>query len=153
MPQSLSRLLAHLIFSTKHREPWITPAIRNELHSYLGGVLKHIDCLPIRVGGVADHVHLFFGMPRTLSTAQIVEKVKVASSKWIKEKAPEFSAFHWQNGYGIFSVSQSEADTVERYVANQENITGRSRFKRNTGNFSIGTASFTMNVTCGTDAG
>lgn len=134
MPQSLSRLLAHLIFSTKHREPWITPAIRNDLHSYLGGVLKHIDCIPIRVGGVADHVHLFFGMPRTLSTAQIVEKVKVASSKWIKEKGPEFSAFHWQNGYGIFSVSQSEADTVERYVTHQDDhhrtITFQEEYRR-----------------------
>jgi putative transposase len=120
MPQSLSRMLAHLVFSTKHREPWITPAIREELHSYLGGVLKNSDCPPVRVGGVADHVHLFFGMSRTLSIAQVVEKVKVASSKWMKEQGPEFSVFHWQSGYGIFSVSQSEADRVEHYVATQE---------------------------------
>lgn len=120
MPQSLSRLLSHLVFSTKNRDPWITPVVRDELHSYLGGVLKNIDCTPIRMGGVADHVHLFFGMTRTLSVAQVVEKVKVSSSKWIKEKGPEFSAFHWQNGYGIFSVSQSEADRVENYVATQE---------------------------------
>jgi REP element-mobilizing transposase RayT len=120
MPQSLSRMLAHLVFSTKHREPWITPAVRVGLHSYLGGVLKNCDCPPIRVGGVADHVHLFFGMSRTLSTAQVVEKVKVASSKWIKEQGPEFSAFHWQSGYGIFSVSQSETGRVEQYVATQE---------------------------------
>lgn len=120
MPQSLSRMLSHLIFSTKHREPWITPGVRDELQSYLGGVLKNIECPPIRVGGVADHVHLFFGLSRTFSIAQIVEKVKVASSKWIKDKGPEFRGFHWQNGYGIFSVSQSEAEKVEHYIATQE---------------------------------
>lgn len=120
MPQSLCRLLSHLVFSTKNREPWITPDVRDDLHAYLGGVLKHIDCTPIRVGGVADHVHLFFGMNRTLSVAQVVEKVKTASSKWIKELRPALSSFHWQNGYGIFSVSQSDADAVDRYVRNQE---------------------------------
>jgi len=120
MPQSLCRLLSHLVFSTKGREPWITPAIRDELHAYLGGVLKNIDCVPIRVGGVADHVHLFFGMNRTMSVAQVVEKLKTASSKWIKEQGPDFAAFHWQNGYGIFSVSQSDAEAVENYVRNQE---------------------------------
>ena len=72
------------------------------------------------MGGVTDHVHLFFGTTRTLSIAQIVEKVKVASSKWIKERDEQSSAFHWQSGYGIFSVSQSEADKVEHYVATQE---------------------------------
>ena len=120
MPQSLCRLLSHLVFSTKDRERWITASIRDELHAYLGGVLKNIDCIPIRMGGVEDHVHLFFGMNRTMSVAQVVEKVKTASSKWIKDERPEFAGFHWQNGYGIFSVSQSDADAVERYILNQE---------------------------------
>ena len=120
MPQSLCRLLSHLVFSTKGRDSWITPGVRDELHSYMGGVLKRIDCTPIRVGGVDDHVHLFFGMNRTMSVAQVVEKVKTASSKWLKDQSPAFAPFHWQNGYGIFSVSQSDADAVDRYVRHQE---------------------------------
>ena len=120
MPQSLSRILIHLVFSTKNREPVITPEIRTELHPYLAGTLDKIDCPSLRVGGVADHVHLFFGLSRTRTIAEVVETVKTSSSKWLKSKGPEFSGFHWQSGYGAFSVSQSDADTVVNYVANQE---------------------------------
>ena len=84
------------------------------------GTLDNIDCPSLRVGGVADHVHLFFGLSRTRTIAEVVETVKTSSSKWIKTKGPEFSGFHWQSGYGAFSVSQSDADTVVNYVANQE---------------------------------
>jgi REP element-mobilizing transposase RayT len=120
MPQSLSRVLIHLVFSTKNREPVITPKIITELHPYIAGTLDNIDCPSLRVGGVADHVHLFFGLSRTRTIAEVVETVKTSSSKWIKTKGPEFSGFHWQSGYGAFSVSQSDADTVVNYVANQE---------------------------------
>lgn len=120
MPQSLSRILVHLVFSTKNREPVLTPAIRAELHPYLAGTLDKIDCPSLRVGGVADHVHLFFGLSRTRTTAEVVEVVKTSSSKWIKTKGTAFGAFHWQSGYGAFSVSQSDADAVVEYVRNQE---------------------------------
>jgi REP element-mobilizing transposase RayT len=120
MPQSLSRVLTHLVFSMKNREPVLTPEIRTELHPYLAGTLDNIDCPSLRVGGVADHVHLFFGLSRTRTIAEVVETVKTSSSKWIKTKGPEFSGFYWQSGYGAFSVSQSDADTVVNYVANQE---------------------------------
>ena len=82
MPQSLSRILVHLIFSTKDRVPVLTPAIRSELHPYLAVVLRDNDCPSLRVGGAADHVHLFFGLARTLPVAKVVEIVKTSSSKW-----------------------------------------------------------------------
>lgn len=88
------------------------------LPGYLGGVLQHIDCTPIRVGGVCDHVHLFFGVNHTISVTKVVEKLKTSSAKWSKEKAPGLTAFHGQHGCGIFSVSQSDA--VEHYVRDQE---------------------------------
>jgi REP element-mobilizing transposase RayT len=120
MPQSLARILVHLIFSTKDRAPVLTPAIRAELHPYLAVVLRDNDCPSLKVGGVADHVHLFFGLSRTLTVAKVVEIVKTSSSKWIKTKGAELVSFHWQNGYGAFSVSQSDADAVVRYIENQE---------------------------------
>jgi len=119
MPQSLSRVLVHLVFSTKNREPVLTPAIQSELHPYLAGTLDNIDCPSLQVGGVEDHVHLFFGLSRTRTMAEVVETVKTSSSKWIKTKGPEFNGFHWQSGYGVFSVSQSDADTVVAYIINQ----------------------------------
>ena len=120
MPQSLSRVLIHLVFSTKNREPLLTPAIQSELHPYLAGALDNMNCPSLRVGGVEDHVHLFFGLCRTLTIAQVVESVKTSSSKWIKSKGGGFAGFHWQSGYGAFSVSQSDADAVVAYVAEQE---------------------------------
>ena len=119
MPQSLSRILIHLVFSTKNRERVLTSSVRTELHPYLAGTLDNIECPSLQVGGMEDHVHLFFGLSRTRTIADVVEMVKTSSSKWIKTKAAEFVEFHWQSGYSAFSVSQSDADTVVAYIRNQ----------------------------------
>ena len=119
MPQSLSRILIHLVFSTKNRERVLTPVIQTELHPYLAGMLDNLQCPSLRVGGVQDHVHLFFGLSRTRTIAEVVETVKTSSSKWIKTKGAAFADFHWQSGYGAFSVSQSDAETVAAYIRNQ----------------------------------
>ena len=119
MPQSLSRILIHLVFSTKNRERTLTPEIQTELHSYLAGTLDNIKCPSLQVGGVQDHVHLLFGLSRTHTIAEVVETVKTSSSRWIKSKGSELVAFHWQSGYGAFSVSQSDADVVVTYIRNQ----------------------------------
>ena len=120
MPQSLSRVLVHLVFSTKNRTPILTGDIQGEIHRYLVGVLNRFDCPSLRVGGVADHVHLFFGLSRSRSIAEVVEVTKTSSSKWIKTKGPQFSDFHWQAGYGAFSISQSHVDRLVSYIENQE---------------------------------
>jgi len=119
MAQSLSSLLTHLVFSTKNREAWLTGEVAAEIHPYLTGVLNRVDCPPIQIGGIADHVHLFFRLARTRTIAEVVETVKTSSSKWIKTKGARFSAFHWQSGYGAFSVSQSDSDAVVAYIRNQ----------------------------------
>jgi putative transposase len=120
MPQSLSRVLVHLVFSTKNREPVLLPAIRSELHPYLAVVLKNDNCPSLQVGGVEDHVHLLFALSRTRSIAQVVENVKTSSSKWLKTKGAALADFHWQNGYGVFTVGRSEVDGVIHYIRHQE---------------------------------
>jgi len=119
MSQSLSRILVHLIFSTKNRERFLTPEISRELHPYLTTVLREDGCPALEVGGVEDHVHLLFGLSRTRTMAQVVETVKTSSSKWIKTKGPDFAEFHWQAGYGAFSVGQSNVAAVTRYIQDQ----------------------------------
>ena len=119
MPQSLSRILIHLVFSTKDRNRVLTPAIQTELHPYLAGVLNGIECPSLQVGGIEDHVHSLFGLSRTRTIAAVVETIKTSSSKWIKTKGAQFSDFHWQAGYGAFSVSQSDADAVIAYIQTQ----------------------------------
>jgi putative transposase len=119
MPQSLSSLLTHLVFSTKNREHWLKGDVAAEIHPYLAGVLNNVGCPSIQVGGVSDHVHIFCRLSRTKSVAEVVETVKTSSSKWIKTKGQEFAGFHWQSGYGAFSVSQSDSDAVISYIPNQ----------------------------------
>jgi putative transposase len=119
VPQSLSNLFVHVVFSTKNREHYLTGPAGAEIHPYLAGVLNNANCPSIQVGGVADHVHLFFRQARTAAISEIVETVKTSSSKWIKTKGPQYAAFHWQSGYGAFSVSQSDANAVVTYIRNQ----------------------------------
>ncbi len=90
MPQCLSRILIHAVLSTKERSRAIAPEIQAELHPYLAGTLGKIGCPALQVGGVEDHVHLFFGLSRTRTIAEVVEMIKTSSSKWIKTKGVEF---------------------------------------------------------------
>ena len=120
MPQSLAKILVHIVFSTKFRTPVLNADVGRELHAYLAGILKQCNSPAIRIGGTADHVHILCNLSRTLALANVVEEIKTGSSKWLKTKGPEFRTFHWQNGYGAFSVSQSAVDAVVRYIDNQE---------------------------------
>ncbi len=120
MPQSLSFVLVHLVFSTKGRVPALEPSIRPPLHAYLATVARNADCLCYRVGGVADHVHLAIRISRTLTIAQLVEELKTSSSKWLKAQSSGWTHFAWQNGYGAFSVSPSDLDVLTNYIDSQE---------------------------------
>jgi REP-associated tyrosine transposase len=120
MPQSHSKVILHIIFSTKDREPWLDSYVRPRVHAYLATVCRDVGAEVVRVGGVADHVHIITTLPRTLSQAQFIEQIKKASSKWIKELDARYRGFFWQRGYGAFSVSSSQLNAVLQYVESQE---------------------------------
>ena len=121
MPQSLSVVYLHLVFSTKDRRPFLRDQeIREMLHAYLGEVSKRLDCPPILVGGVEDHVHLLARFGRTMTQAEWVKELKRVSNLWLKEQGVEFADFEWQGGYADFSVSQSNLEQVKEYIARQE---------------------------------
>jgi putative transposase len=120
MSQSLAQNLLHLVFSTKHRAPLLTAAIRLEMNAYLAGILRSWESPAILVNSVEDHVHLLFALSKNHALKTVVEEVKKGSSKWVKTKGSLFANFHWQAGYGAFSVSQSNAPAVRHYIANQE---------------------------------
>jgi putative transposase len=121
MPQSLAKILVHTVFSTKDRRPFLRDkSLRDELHRYIGGILANLDCQPIIIGGVEDHVHLLCALSRTCDAAEMVKEVKRGSSLWIKTKSPDLQDFAWQNGYGIFSIGFSQIDAVKEYIAGQE---------------------------------
>jgi REP element-mobilizing transposase RayT len=98
----------------------ITDSEADILYSYIGGILRNIRSIPIRIGGTSDHVHILCTLPKTLSLADLMEEVKRSSSKWIKTQNDNFKNFYWQDGYGGFTVGWSQIETVKRYIQNQE---------------------------------
>ncbi len=127
MSQSLARIVVHVIFSTKNRDPLIGPDVRDDLFAYLAGTLNAIDCHAIRIGGIDDHVHLLFVLSKNVKLTKAIEEVKKESSKWAKERV--HPKFYWQTGYGAFSVSASMEDVVSAYIDNQEEHHKKQTFK------------------------
>ncbi len=118
MPSTHTSLHYHLIFATKNREPNISPAWRAGLHSYLGGIVKGLDGHPEGIGGVADHVHLLVSLKPTACLSDFMRELKKSSSAWVRES--KLPGFQWQEGYAGFTVSASASESVQRYIANQE---------------------------------
>jgi REP element-mobilizing transposase RayT len=119
MSQSLVKNYIHIVFSTKHRAPIIVPPYEQELHSYLGGICKNLECQPIKIGGYTDHIHILCMLSKKIALMKLLEEVKSHSSKWMKTKDESLSNFYWQDGYGAFSVNPSEIDKVIAYISNQ----------------------------------
>jgi REP element-mobilizing transposase RayT len=121
MPQSLSNVLVHIIFSTKERHPFLAdPDLRRATHKYLAEVSTQLHCPAVKVGGVEDHVHILARQARTITVADWVKELKRTSSLWIKEVPGGPKVFRWQSGYGAFSVGQSQSKAVCAYITGQE---------------------------------
>ena len=120
MTQSLSNILVHIVFSTKQRTSWLNPEICAELYPYIAQILKTKNTHPYRIGGTADHIHILCRLVKTISISALIEEIKTSTSKWIKTKKNfDLNDFHWQNGYGVFSISPGHLDIVTTYIANQ----------------------------------
>ena len=130
MPQSLSQIYIHLVFSTKNHKPFVDETIQPELYAYIAKIL-HDECSsPAKIiGGVEDHIHILLNLSRTCTVAHLVEMVKKRSSKWIKTKGEKYRSFQWQIGYGVFSVSRSGLEAVTKYISNQKEHHTKRSFK------------------------
>ena len=129
MPQSLTKVYVHLVFSTKGRVPRIRDEMKDELFDYLGGICNNLECYPVRVGGHRDHIHILCILSKKIALMKALEEIKKSSSKWIKSRWPDQQNFFWQNGYGAFSVNPAQIDVVVRYIDNQAEHHGRKSFQ------------------------
>lgn len=120
MPGTFHNLKLHMVFSTAGREPWLQPKIRSRVHEYLGGIIKSERGIPLEIGGIADHVHILFGWRTDEALSVLARKLKANSSNWIRETFPGLGKFRWQEGYSMFSVSQSQVKNVRGYIQRQE---------------------------------
>jgi len=130
MPQSLSQVYVHIIFSTKHRVNMIDEKIENRLFSYIGSVCKDMSCIPLQIGGYQNHVHILCKLSREVSQSHLVQHIKQYSSKWIKTMDSQYSSFYWQRGYGIFSVDGKHVETLKHYIKNQSEHHQKIDFKK-----------------------
>lgn len=113
MPGTYSQILLHVIFSTRHREPWITPDIAERLYAYIGGLVRAQNGVLYDIGGVEDHVHLYLRWRPDATVSDLMRTVKARSSSWVHDTFPNLGAFAWQEGYGVFSVSKSQEEYVK----------------------------------------
>jgi putative transposase len=120
MAQTLTSLLVHIVFSTKHRQLIITPEIEPHLFAYMGGILRNNNSRLLTAGGTMDHIHLLVSQSKNIALSELVMDVKKDSSSWIKTQDRAFRNFHWQDGYGGFSVGVAEVPRLRRYIGNQK---------------------------------
>jgi len=119
MPGTYSQVLLHIVFSTKHRKPWITPDVADRLYAYIGGIVRAEKGALYAIGGFEDHVHLYLRWRPDAAISDLLRTLKSRSSKWVHETFPSHQAFAWQEGYSVFSVSKSQESAVKNYIANQ----------------------------------
>ena len=129
MAQTLTSLLVHVVFSTKHRADLIAPEIEPELFAYMGGILENEKSVLMASGGTANHVHLLISQAKTIALSDLMKEIKQSSSKWIKTQGDQFANFHWQDGYGGFSVGQSQVPTLREYFGKQKIHHGHQLFE------------------------
>ena len=127
MPSSHIASYFHLVFSTKDRQRWILPEWEPRLHSYLGGIVNGMDAVPLKIGGIEDHVHLLVSLKSKHRLDYFLRDLKADSSEWVHKEIT--SLFEWQKGYGAFSVSPTAVEYVSRYIENQREHHKRFDFK------------------------
>ncbi len=129
MGSTLTKLVYHIIFSTKGRKQFIIPEIRDELFLYIGGIVNGEGGYLIQVGGITNHIHIVMELKPTHSLSEMMKKIKGNSSKWINEQRRLQFKFAWQEGYGAFTVSKSQISMVSQYVRDQEKHHQKQSFK------------------------
>lgn len=120
MAQTLVSLYVHIIFSTKHRVNIIQPAVEPDLFAYMGGIANNNQSKLLAAGGTENHVHLLVSMSKNIALSELVGDIKGDTSVWIKDQGLRYSKFHWQDGYGAFSVGYTQINAVKRYIARQK---------------------------------
>ena len=130
MSGTFSQIYIQVVFAVKGRENIISQLWREDLHKYITGIIRNKDQKPIIIGGMADHIHAFIGLRPAMAISDLVRDIKNNSSKFINDRKLISGRFSWQEGYGAFSYSHSQVETVYNYILNQEQHHNRMTFKK-----------------------
>lgn len=120
----------HLVWSTKYREPCLTPAIRTAVFRYIGGILRSKRGRLLAAGGWTDHIHLYIELPAGIALATLISEIKASSTSWVRRTFPEARLLRWQRSYAAFSVDRRRDHRLMSYILNQEAIHTRRTLQR-----------------------
>ena len=129
MANTYTQIYIHMVFSVKNRESLLTPELEPEVHKMLTTILQNNGHKMIAIGGMPDHVHIFFGLSPKEALSNLVKEMKTATTAWINGQGKLRDHFGWQEGYGAFSYSRSQIDAVAKYVLNQKNHHTKATFR------------------------
>ena len=118
MANTYTQIHIQTVFAVKNRQSLISNEWKNELYKYITGIIQNNDHKVLQINGVADHIHIFFGMRPTQSLSDLMKQVKQDSSKWINKHVLVRGKFSWQAGYGAFSYSKSDVPKIIEYKKN-----------------------------------
>ena len=127
MPQSLVKILVHVVFSTKNRVKLIEPEIEDALFGYIHGIIENNKSKLFLANGAWDHIHMLISLGKTIDVSKLIGVIKRESSVWMKDNG--VSQFYWQEGYGAFSIGQSQVPAVMKYIANQKQHHAKQDFQ------------------------
>jgi REP element-mobilizing transposase RayT len=120
MGHTFSKILLHVVFSTKGRRNALYKAMRGKLCAYVCGIARNLEADVLKIGAIDDHLHLLLKVKPSHSPSGVVKKLKANSSRWVHETFPQLRDFEWQKGFAAFSVSESVVADVVAYIENQE---------------------------------
>ena len=120
MTQTLVKNYIHIVLTTQKREPLIHVDLQDHLFKYIGGVCRNLECQPFRVGGFRDHVHILCALNKNLCLVELVEEIKIASARWVRNKFDPSSNFSWQRGYAGVSVAREDLGKLSHYIETQK---------------------------------
>lgn len=118
MPRTYTNLLYHIVFGTKERFPFIRPEYKGRLYEYIGGTIRGLNGISLEIGGIEDHVHLLTKLRPSMDVSEFLWQLKPSVTIWARQII--HPKFEWQDGYGAFTVGESQVAAVRRYIQNQE---------------------------------
>ena len=123
------KILYHIVFGTKYHKPAININHKKELYKYIWGIIKNKNCILYQINGIEDHIHILSDLHPSISLANFVKDIKVASSIWMKDAGifPDFKG--WAEGYGAFTYAFRDKEMITRYIKNQEEHHRKASFK------------------------
>ncbi|MFN5416576.1 MAG: IS200/IS605 family transposase [Flavobacteriia bacterium] len=129
MPNTYHQIFVQIIFAVRNRKRLIDQSWEEDLHKYITGIIQQKNQTLIAINGVEDHIHILINMKPTCCLSDLVREIKKSSTKYINENKYSQEAFHWQEGFGVFSYNARQVEMIKNYIFRQKEHHRQKSFK------------------------